>query len=771
MRARAIHGGRQIRRKLLAVCTAYLSGIYLAQLFALPDLLFIVFSALFLIAGVLRHIHRKSALSYLMAFMLLFGIWHAGSELSLRDVPTKTGTPITGTVSRIVSENRVYLKDAVVEDGRKLLRPAVVTLMMETDDEGNPIGDIPTVRVGQVVSGTGRLFEQEEVRNPGGVNRRISALCDGYELSGYILPGWCVQGESSFSLLEVFRQIRLWLLQKVSGLFGEQSALFQAVMLGERSQMDSELVQAMRLTGIAHLLTVSGMHLSLVAMGLEMLMSVLCLKRRVRLCVKAVFLGCFACLTGYAPGTIRAYIMSMVREVAVCSGRSYDSLTALGAAALAITFLQPLWALNASFQFSFFVVLGILLLSSQLTKLISPRESSPSVIRRLARMASVSVSAQAAALPVQLVYYGYIPLLALPMNLLCGLLMPLILYGGWFVLAVGLFAPGFGAYLGGLLGCVSAAVEALSLAASEHAWGILRLPAPHPVALLLAAGVMYALSRQVYIGRGRSMICLLLCAALSLSYSPKLHGGVVYSQLDVGQGDAAVIRNGRQAVLVDAGPEDAYDMLRFLRHEGLFVDAVVFSHLDEDHAGALGVLLESEIMIDRIVMAVGAEEEIGSPAVQEAMEFAKAKGVRIEEYEKGDTFNAAGFTFNVLSPDEMLRGSNERSLALYADVGGMRLLTLGDLPADKEMEEVPDCDLLKVAHHGSKYATSRTLIEAVTPRVALISVGRNSYGHPSNRVLEDLKEVGAQIYRTDESGCVTIKNKDGHLLVSPYIRK
>ena len=92
----------------------------------------------------------------------------------------------------------------------------------------------------------------------------------------------------------------------------------------------------------------------------------------------------------------------------------------------------------------------------------------------------------------------------------------------------------------------------------------------------------------------------------------------------------------------------------------------------------------------------------------------------------------------------------------------MTLLTLGDLPADCEMEAIPDCDILKVSHHGSKYATSTALIGAASPQVALISVGRNSYGHPSERVLGDLAAVGAQVLRTDQCGCITVRaGEDG----------
>ena len=165
----------------------------------------------------------------------------------------------------------------------------------------------------------------------------------------------------------------------------------------------------------------------------------------------------------------------------------------------------------------------------------------------------------------------------------------------------------------------------------------------------------------------------------------------------------------------------------------------------------------------------GALEDVTSGKVLEALEKARDMGICVEFYEKDDKIYSECFSLDVLSPDGKMVGSNERSLVLYTEADGMRILTLGDLPQECEMETIPQCDILKVAHHGSRYATSRSLIKQALPEVAIISVGRNSYGHPTDRVLEDLNDVGAKIYRTDRSGCVTVSSgKDGGV-VSTYI--
>lgn len=757
-----------VRRKLLAVSMAYLAGIYAAELVCAPYGIAYWFCALFLCAGMVCLKHRRSALPFVMAAFLLLGHGRAGSELRLRDEPTQPGAWITGTVSRIVSDTRIYLSDVQIDGAVALNRPAVVTLMREKDDEGNPIGEAPSVFVGQRITGTGRLFEQQERRNPGDADERIQALIKGYELSGYLLPGWKAEGDKRLSVAEAFRQARIRLSRSIDALFGEHAPLFQAMLIGDKSDMEDELVQAMRLTGIVHILTISGMHMSLMALALHALLSKLHIGRRLRFAIQAAMLGLFVGLTGCAIGTIRAYIMALLREFAPLKGRRYEPLTALGCAALIMTLACPLWALSVSFQFSFLIVLGILLLSGQLRALAGDLTCCPAIVRRAVHMTALTASAQLAAVPMQLAYYGYIPMLAMPMNLVSGLLLPVLMLGGWGTLAVRLVCPGAAGAIAGILGSIAGMLEALSLSAAALPWGIVRLPAPGGLTLMLVFVLLFLVSRQIYIPKWRKAGCASLAVAVLLLYLLRFDPDFRYVQLDVGQGDGAVLRRNREAVLVDVGPEHEYAALRYLRREGLHVDLVILTHTDVDHAGALGSLLDSELSISRIALPVGALEDVGAQAVLDALNRANEIGVRTELYERGDTITSGSFAFSVLSPDDTLVGENERSLVLYTETDGMRILMLGDLPEKCEMEEVPRCDVLKVAHHGSRYATSHSLLEKALPEVAVISVGRNSYGHPSDRVLEDLMDVGAATYRTDQSGCVTVRRGDAGCKVTSY---
>lgn len=769
MKVSRLHVSVPVRRKLFCASIAYITGIYTALAVCLPGIVVYFSCALFLALSLYRLRHRKSAFLFVIAALFIFGNYRAGYELRLRDEPTSPGAFIEGTIWRIESDNRVCLKDVLIDGERTLNRPAAVTLMQEKDELGNPIGELPAFCVGQRICGTGRLFTQREKRNPGGIDWRIQSLCKGYDLSGYILPGWQAKGERAFSFEEIFRQARKGLSERIEDLFGEGAPLFCAMVIGDRSDMDNDLIEAMRLTGIVHILTISGMHMSLAAYALHELFCKLRLGRRLRFALQAVLLGCYAGLTGYAIGTVRAYLMAMIRACAAANGRRYDSLTALGAAALVMTLVRPVWALSASFQFSFTIVLGIQLVSGQVAEAADRIIRCPEMLRRVLRLASLTISAQFVAIPMQLMYYGYIPVFSMPMNLICGFFVPVLMLGGWSILGASLFFSRAAYLAAGVFAAVAGLLEEISLSAASVPWGIVRLPAPDGATLLVVLMLLFAVSVKVYIGKYRKHGCIMLLALASLLYAQRFNPQFRYVQLDVGQGDGAVLRKNRKAVLIDVGPEDERAVLQYLRHEGLYVDLVILSHPDEDHAGALETLLDSDVKFKRMAVPENTLEENDSWLVSNALMRAEEMGIEIEKYDKGDTIVSDAFSFSVLSPDERLRGSNERSLVLYTEVDGIRILTLGDLPDKCEMEQVPTCDVLKVAHHGSRYATSPRLIAQAKPKAAIISVGANSYGHPTDRVLEDLWDAGADVWRTDFSGCITVASDGTELNVTPYI--
>ncbi|MBP3655297.1 MAG: DNA internalization-related competence protein ComEC/Rec2 [Clostridia bacterium] len=738
-----------VRRRLLVVIVGWLCGIYAAQLAALPMGVAVMVCALLGAAAVISCLQHRSALLYCVLLSVLAGNAYAGMQLGQKDFPTAYGVHIEGSVCAIESGYRVMLRD-VTADGVKLTRRAVVTLMTGEEETRTE------AMVGQRIIGTGRLFAQEEARNPGASNARIRALSEGYELSGYILPGWTAEGKRMFSLREWIRGLRTSLLEAMERVFGEHAPFFQAVMLGERDELDADLVEAMQLTGTVHILTVSGLHMTIIAGAASWLLRHTGLSRWACLAAEALLLSFFTALTGGAAGTLRAMCMALMRTLARCCGRSYDSLTALAVSAAVITLANPVQALTVSFQMSYFIVLGIVLLSRNADRLMRGVPDAP-LLREAASGIWIGFTAQLAAVPINLVYYGFLPVLGLPMNLLTSACVPVMMLAGWILLPIGVLVPELCVIPAQCIGQAAALFERLCLSVGALRYAILRLPAPHALTLVLLIASAALISRRIRFGRGNAVCAAAVVGLFAALYMPRFDPAPRYVQLDVGQGDCAVLRSGRHAVLMDVGPAYCYDALRYLRHEGLFVDAVILSHLDEDHAGALSTLIRSEISVPSVVIAEGALRDADSAVVTDALALAESKGISLRAVDAGDRLSLSWLQAEVLSPPPGIEGSNERSLLLHAQIAGKHILMTGDLPAECEPEVLPDCDILKVAHHGSKNATSAALLAMTSPECAVISVGAgNAYGHPSPRVLDDLAAVDAHVYRTDQSGCITL---------------
>lgn len=754
-----------VRRKLAITAAAYLSGIYLAKTVVMPAAYTGILCALLLLSACVRLRKRRSALVCIACAAALAGNFYAGAEIARRDQPTAYGVEIEGRIIAIEKTDRVLVSDVVIDGVTRLERPALVTLMREEDEH-----DRESVLVGQHLSGKGRLFAQDQKRNPGGIERRIQTICDGYELSGYILPGWTISGKAAFSLREVFRQWREFFIARIENVFGENAPFFQGIMLGSKAALDGDVTASMRLTGTVHVLTVSGLHLTMLSMLLSHLMKRLPISRKANAWMMHLFLIVFTGLTGAAPGTIRACLMSMIRENAALRGKKYEPLTALAFAACAMTVVRPLWIFDASFQFSFLVVLGLVLLSRSFLDVARSAVFSSGFLHMLAQTVMISFCAQVAALPMQMMLYGYIPVLSLPMNVLCGILIPNLMAFGWLCTFAGMVCLPAARAAALPLTMLARGFQAVSVYAASVKGCIVRLPAPFEITVIMCIVLMILLSRMIRFGKARMPAAWMLALLIAVSYLPRLDPSPQYVQLDVGQGDAAVIRNGRRAVLYDVGPADSYEVIRYLRHEGLFADAVILSHLDEDHAGALASLLNSEIEIPAIIMADGAVDEVSAEEVIGALDKAIQLDIPIHQLQRGDRMSVNGIEMEVLSPVSGLTGSNDRSLLIHAQLAGVSILLTGDLPQNSEPVIVPRSDILKVAHHGSKYATSDAFVNMVRPKIALISVGAgNSYGHPAKRVISALESVGADVMRTDISGALTVRLEQEDLRASGFL--
>jgi competence protein ComEC len=227
-----------------------------------------------------------------------------------------------------------------------------------------------------------------------------------------------------------------------------------------------------------------------------------------------------------------------------------------------------------------------------------------------------------------------------------------------------------------------------------------------------------------------------------------------------------------QVILIDGGSSSRsgigrYQILPYLKYRGIsYVDAIFISHTDADHINGISLLLElvkqhlTTIQIGSLVLPgwKNPPEEW-----QELKTLAQNAGIRVVSANAGDEYRAGKLSVKVLSPGQEAQGNdtNEEALVLQLEYGGIKSLFTGDIGAETEeklLDVLEDVDILKVAHHGSRYSTCQAFLEKTNPETAVVSCSAtNSYGHPAEETIERLDEAGAQVEYTMNSGAIQIE--------------
>lgn len=545
-------------------------------------------------------------------------------------------------------------------------------------------------------------------------------------------------------------------------------ALLRGAELGDRSDLNEmelspayTVREAFTRSGLTHLLALSGQHVTLLVGALTLLLMRLPLPPWARYAVPIAFIAVYlGMIVNTSPSVVRAGVTGVLALAALAVGRGRldaPSLVALVAAGLLLVF--PLWVVTPGFQLSFLAVGGLLLLPRVLG-LLPEGWTRPGWPLFLTGSVAVTLLAQAATLPLVAGSFGMVPLSSLPANLLAGPIMTALIPLGFLA---GLLGP-----LGAILKWPLELLSGLLLALAEWfgRWPVLPWGAVGPVgyaayALAALAGVLWLRGRvRPPAALGVWLACILLTAL-----PPRLNPPRQLVFLDVGQGDSTLIQTPELRVLVDGGgtPRGDFDLSRTtvpaLHSLGVHaLDIVVATHSDTDHIeGLVGVLRQLPVG----ELWIGQRDE-DNENLRELLTVAEERGVKVREVRRGDYAAAGRLRLDVLWPQGHVWSTepNENSVALRLTATGeggavMRAALLGDLPAPLEHSlGLGDVDLLKTPHHGSRHSTSAALLAETTPTDALISVGFNTFGHPSREVLERLDAAGAKVWRTDQQGSV-----------------
>ena len=648
--------------------------------------------------------------------------------------------------------------------------------------------------VGSGVVMTGKLQKIPQAGNPGQFDSVLYYQTQdiSYRMvnaSGEIrkMPVW--------SYRETLAKLRDRLFSSLEAAGKTYAPVYEAMLLGDKSNLEQETKDRYQMAGMLHMLAISGMHLSLLGMGCFKILQRMGASIPLGASVSVFLLFSYGILTGEGVATMRALCMFVVIMGAKITGRTYDLLSAMSLSAVFLLINNASYLFYSGFLLSFACICGVGIVLPCLEQIFSLKKQNPKQKKwsvALGNALAGSLAIQMATLPITLYFFYEIPVYGILLNLIALPAMSVVLVS---------------AVAGSLVGLVSSGAAALvvlpgNLVLRGYDWlGILaqRLPATTWVAgqphmwqvvvyyVMLGSALWYGSVRVKKCekkGRMRMLVILGWACCVGLFAMPR-SDGLSVTCLDVGQGDCAVVRTANHTChLIDGGSSNVsevgrYRILPYLKSQGISqVDYVWVSHTDSDHISGILEMLQlqaehrSSVRIRNLMLPDWKQRPEN---YEELMKAAKKARVNVHAMGKGDSLQEGETVWKVLQPDAGRGGEdvNEDSQVILLEAGAFQALFTGDIGTETEERiagRLKDIDFLKVAHHGSRYSTGETFLRKTKPEIAVISCSStNRYGHPGIETIERLEKDKCRIWYTMKSGAVTVRVKEKKLRVETFL--
>lgn len=762
---------------------------------------------LFLVCVYARRRDRRILPVFLFVVGMFAGVFRMGAEQTVFSREEEffreeyeDGVVLQGTVQSVKEKDgtlEVVLKNCETEDADGETLRSVLCYLNE-DSEFPAVGE--KIRV----FGEGKTADP--ARNPGVFDHQL--YCRAKGISGIIYAdGYTGMGGKAHIVSDSLYRIRRQLSGRLKLIaLPEDAGILSAVLLGEKEDLDSAVYELYRKNGISHLLAISGLHISIVGLGIWKLFR----KGGAGFWISGIFAGGFliayGMMVGSGPSVVRAVSMAGLSFLAAAAGRTYDLPTAMCIPALGLLLTHPYLLTQASFQLSFLAVISLVYPG----RLFSARGETFFTNEKFSAAASaffVSLSLQMVTAPVVCWHSFGIPVYGVFLNLLVIPLMTYVVLSGFIGLGLSFLSVSAG---GAMLGGAHYILKLYEVVCN----GIGKLPGAELVlgqpevwkigcyyGLVVSGAIIYERGMKIAekfhekkhkskekseesvlnLWKTRILIdrkhrLVFLCAAWLLAFFfllPSRPAGLSVTFLDVGQGDGIVLRFASRTILVDCGSSQQKSvgekvLVPYLRSQGVtYVDLAVMTHGDQDHINGIRYLLEhpeSGIRLGGLMMPKAGNDEIYGKMAELAKEqeipvYYAAAGDRIEN------IAGKGMYMECLSPEgeEKFSDRNEESLVFRVTYDRFSMMLMGDLETGGEENLVGSgvlspVTVLKAGHHGSATSSGESFLEKLSPEITVLSYGRkNRYGHPAKEVKERLGNIGSEILETGISGAVMIE--------------
>jgi competence protein ComEC len=528
------------------------------------------------------------------------------------------------------------------------------------------------------------------------------------------------------------------------------------MVLGDTSKQSLEFKLAMRRSGLAHLVAVSGANFAIVSAFVLWCMQFLFTRMKFRLSATAIALICFIALVRPSPSVLRAAAMAAVLLIAVGTNRGRDSLPALGFAIGAVVVADPWQARDAGFALSVLATGGLLLFAPKVTERLSSF-----LPGKLAQALAPPIAAIVFCSPILVALSGYLSPISIVANLLAAPAVGPITILGFIAALLSPIAPIVSMALIWLIRIPAGFIAAVASWAAQFPVLTLRTGS---IGFLIVA--LFSLTLWLFKKYLKAISITAIILIIALTWIQRWPAGDwQIANCDVGQGDSMVLNLGNhRAIVIDVGP-DAVLVDRCLKALGIDeIPLMILSHFHADHVGGLSGAIKNR-RVSQLWVSTNAE-----PLMESAQTALLMKGVAIIRPQRGYSARISQFTIDVMWPEvgehnfASMPGDgsavNNSSIALLMTSTDFSLFSAGDLepPAQQELvRRVSEVDIYKVCHHGSRYQDV-ALMRALKPEIAVISVGvENRYGHPAPQTVQALTRLGVQVLRTDINGSISIQ--------------
>lgn len=794
-----------IKRPVFWILLAFVLGEVIA-VFDLNIAVPCIVLAIIVIRKIIIKAYEDMGAFVVIFFILIMGFMLMSNEITTRNhiYDLKENTVIVqGKIYKIENTafgTNIYLKGVEVENGEKSV--SVKRIFVNTEK-------IPNVKIGNIIKVRGKLRQFEEAANKGNFDSKKYYLSLGFY--GKIEAGTIEVINSDYSgIRQGLYEMRMEIIERMEKLCSDNKGIFSiinnkngiigAIILGDKTDLDSGIKELYSVSGIAHILAISGLHISFIGMAIYRL-----LRRRFRFLFSAavsipVVLS-FGTMSGFGISTIRAIIMFILKIIGEVLGRKYDAITAISLAGLVLLVQNPFVVCNSGFQMSFGAIIAIVLILPIVEEILNTDNK---IIKVLSANFTISLVMN----PILAWNYYELPTFSFLLNIVVVPLMSVVIVSS----IVGIFCscimfgfgkvvifPGCGilelyTFLCNIINKSSVA----SIVVGQPKVTIIIVY--YAILLVVLFGLKNIRTKYTRAEKERNIIkketglvlekkakkerrikgqnvklrlaCIVGFLLLNclIYYIP--NPGFYITFINVGQGDGILIHgdNGTK-VMVDGGSTSEKQVAKncivpYLKAEGIgTIDYSIITHTDKDHISGILEILENNnsnrIRIKNLVMP---DINMKDDTYNELIEKAKLKKINVLYIKKGDTLSLGKTKIKCIYPETTTTASDKNDYCTVLSVKNKtsKILLTGDI--SKEIEEKIKDDIeenytvLKVAHHGSNYSSSEKFLKKVNPKYSIISVGKNnSYGHPGNETMERLRKQGGVIYRTDEKGGITIR--------------